>query len=153
MLVCIWFGLCCIFLLSSIIIFKVQFSAHSRPLAYRTQAPNRLCKSATSCQCIWPSRQRQRMLPQLCKDRNKSRVHPRGQRTNQNVSAILWIYIYLEVYSTASYPFNTRAAWQPTLLTGVWYGRCLVSVQNAAPAPNTIPHSIARENRREDYRL
>ena len=36
---------------------------------------NRLCKPATSCQCIWPCRPRQRMLPRLRKDRNKPRVH------------------------------------------------------------------------------
>ena len=49
----------------------------------RPQAPNGMCKSATSCQCIWPCRPRQRMLPRLRKDRNKPRVHPRGRRTNK----------------------------------------------------------------------
>ena len=56
----------------------------------RPQASNRLCKSATACQCIWPSRPRQRMLPRLRKDRHKSRVDgihgaeepTRGRRTN-----------------------------------------------------------------------
>ena len=38
--------------------------------------------AATSCQCLWPSRQRQCMLPRLRKGRNKSRVDPRSRRTN-----------------------------------------------------------------------
>ena len=46
-------------------------------------APKHLIGCANQPQCIWPSRPRQHMLPRLRKDRNKSRVHPRGQRTNQ----------------------------------------------------------------------
>ena len=55
----------------------VRASATSSP---PSQTPDGMCKSATSCQCIWPSRSRQRMLPRLRKGRHKSRVHARGGR-------------------------------------------------------------------------
>ena len=47
----------------------------------------RLPTTVIICQCIWPSRQRQRMLlstlTRLRKDRHKSRVRPWGQEPNQ----------------------------------------------------------------------
>ena len=61
----------------------------------RPQAPDGMCKSATSCQCIWACGPWQHVLPRLRKDRNKPRVHPRHgtepknqQKTNENDSAL-----------------------------------------------------------------